>query len=160
MPMTDHDILIRECDARDVAELARLRVAFLCELGHDLPDDFASRLEHWFDQALATPRVKAWVAESGGAIVGTAAINPFERIPNGTNLAGHGWYVINVYVLPAFRGKGVALALMRTIHDAAARAGVPVLELHASEHGRPIYERLGYTTPQDFMQLRRTGATP
>jgi len=148
------NVRIRECVVADAVELARLRVDFLDELGQQLPADFTSTLNAWFGAALGTSRLRAWAAEQEGRIVGTAAINPFERIPNGTNPVGVGWYVINVYVLPASRGSGVAGALMRAVHAAAATEGVPVLELHASDHGRPIYERLGYMTPPDFMACR------
>ena len=150
---------IRECGVVDAAELARLRVEFLRELGQDLPDDFVATLASWFGSALGTPRLRAWVAEDDGRIVGTTAINPFERIPNGRNPVGVGWYVINVYVLPQARGAGVAGALMGIVHAAAATDGVPVLELHASDHGRPIYERLGYVVPPDFMEYRLGTAT-
>ena len=148
------NLRIRECVAADAAELARLRVDFLRELGQHLPAGFGTTLAAWFGSALGTSRLRAWVAEDGGSIVGTAAINPFERIPNGTNPVGVGWYVINVYVLPEMRGGGVAGDLMRAVHAAAAIAGVPVLELHASDHGRPVYARLGYVAPPDFMAVR------
>lgn len=148
------NIRIRECIAADAAELARLRVDFLRELGQPLPAGFGATLQAWFEAALGTPRLRAWVAEDDRGIIGTAAINPFERIPNGTNPVGVGWYVINVYVLPQSRGLGVGVALMGTVHAAADRAGVPVLELHASDHGRPVYERLGYAAPPDFLACR------
>lgn len=148
---------IRECQPSDAAELARLRVEFLLEVGQPSHVGFVDVLEQWFRDALATPRVRAWVAERDGRIVGTAAANPFERIPNGRNPVGRGWYVINVYVLQEARGQGVAGALMRALQQAATAEGVPILELHASDHGRPLYERLGWTVPPDFMELRLEG---
>lgn len=148
---------IRECHSADAAELARLRVDFLREVGQPQHPGFIDVLERWFRDALATPRVRVWVAECDGRIVGTAAANPFERIPNGHNPVGRGWYVINVYVLPEARGRGLAEALMRTLQQAAAEAGVPLLELHATGQGRAVYERLGWTVPPDFMELRLEG---
>ena len=151
---------IRECLPADAAELARLRVEFLREVGQPLHAGFVDVLERWFGDALATPRVRVWVAERDGRIVGTAAANPFERIPNGHNPVGRGWYVINVYVLAEARGQGVAEALMRALQQAAADEGVPVLELHATDQGRAVYERLGWTVPPDFMELRLEGFHP
>ncbi len=146
------DIHIRECDPADASEVARLRAGFLTELGHPLPEDFVASVQAWLAQALGTPRVRVWVAEANGAIAGIVAVNPFERIPNGRNPDGRGWYLLNVYTLPRFRGRGIASRLLGTVNEAAAAAGVPVLELRATDEGRPLYERFGFAASPHYME--------
>jgi len=146
------DLRIRECDAADAVQVARLRADFLTELGHPLPADFAAHVQAWLAQALGTPRVRVWAAEIDGSIAGIVAVNPFERIPNGRNPMGRGWYLLNVYTLPAYRGRGIASRLLAAVNEAAAAAGVPSLELRATDEGRPLYERFGFGPSPHYME--------
>ena len=53
-------------------------------------------------------------------------------------------YVLNVYVEPRARRRGLARLLMQLADDEFARRGVTYAILHATEQGRPLYERLGW----------------
>lgn len=152
------NIVVRECDPADAARLARLRADFLEELGQRLPSGFVADLEDWFAQALGTPRVRAWVAEAEGEIAGTVVVNPFERVPNARNPAGRGWYLMNVYTLAPYRGRGIAKRLLAAVEGAAAQAGVPALELRATDEGRPLYERFGFGPSPHYMERMETPA--
>jgi|GEM_PF-61367 len=61
-------------------------------------------------------------------------------------------YVHNVYVLPEYRGLGLARALMNRLHEEAARAGIVRLGLHASRFGRALYLGLGYEPVERYME--------
>ena len=60
--------------------------------------------------------------------------------------------VLNVYVEPAWRRRGVAEALMRAVLNALAVRGIRRIVLHASDDGRRLYERLGFV-PTNEMRL-------
>jgi len=62
--------------------------------------------------------------------------------------------VLNVYVEPAWRRRGVADALMRAVLDGLAGRGIRRIVLHASDDGRRLYERLGFM-PTNEMRLGR-----
>jgi predicted GNAT family N-acyltransferase len=47
-------------------------------------------------------------------------------------------------VLPAYRGTGLGVALVRAIEQRAAEHGLRVVELAAQTHALRFYERLGY----------------
>ncbi len=51
---------------------------------------------------------------------------------------------VNVYTEPAWRGRGIARALMEIMMDWAAEQDAERLVLHASDAGRPLYESLGF----------------
>ena len=56
-------------------------------------------------------------------------------------------YVAMVATIPDFQKRGYAEAVMRhALDQASARFGVVPTMLHATEAGRPIYERMGYET--------------
>lgn len=60
--------------------------------------------------------------------------------------------VLNVYVQPAWRRRGIAETLMREVLQSLAARGVRRVVLHASDEGRRLYERLGFV-PTNEMQL-------
>lgn len=53
-------------------------------------------------------------------------------------------YVLNLYVEPESRGRGAARRLMALAEAEFARRGVDFAILHATQAGRPIYERDGW----------------
>jgi predicted N-acetyltransferase YhbS len=57
--------------------------------------------------------------------------------------------VLNVYVEPEWR-RGVAETLMRVQLDAVAERGIRRVVLHASDDGRPLYERLGFVQTNEM----------
>jgi len=52
--------------------------------------------------------------------------------------------VLNVFVEPSHRKRGIAEELMRMAEEEFARRGVAYLMLHATAMGRPLYERMGW----------------
>ena len=114
----------------------------------------------WLQEALPRGDYLAWVAEDesvpgsviGGAGVQLRAILPRPR-PGVDDLElGPEAIVLNVYVEPAWRRRGVAEALMRTLLNALAERGIRRVVLHAARDGRRLYERLGFV-PTNEMRL-------
>jgi predicted acetyltransferase len=54
-------------------------------------------------------------------------------------------------VEPEYRGRGIAKALTLECMAEAKRRGIGVVALHASNKGRPVYERLGYTSSNEML---------
>lgn len=88
-------------------------------------------------------RMRMWVAYEGDAPVSTAASFVAEGITN----------VINVATIPEARGRGYGTAV--TWEATLTEPNTPTL-LIASEYGRPVYERMGYTTIRQFQLWSRT----
>jgi GNAT superfamily N-acetyltransferase len=115
---------------------------------------------------VALPRGEylGWVAESalsppepvGGAGVQLRPILPRPRPSSEAIELGPEAIVLNVYVEPEWRRRGVADALMRAVLDALAERGIRRIVLHASEDGRRLYERLGFV-PTNEMRLEDPG---
>jgi len=65
--------------------------------------------------------------------------------------------ILNVYTEPEFRRLGVAQRVVTVILEWIKAYGLQSVNLHASEEGRALYEKLGFA-PTNEMRLR-FGAT-
>jgi ribosomal protein S18 acetylase RimI-like enzyme len=145
---------VRQADAHDIPLLAYHRAAMFRDMGqlkshHEQPltDATASYLH----EALPRGDYLAWVAEDvahprdviGGAGVQLRAILPRPRLERGDLEFGPEAIVLNVYVEPEWRRRGVAEALMRALLAALVERDIRRVVLHASADGLRLYERLG-----------------
>lgn len=138
---------IRSMDPREAREIARLRVRMLEELdemGGEDPRALVAATETFLARRLGSGGHFTSVAEEAGRLVGIASLEVFERLPYPGNLSGREGYVLNVYVEPDFRRRGIAGALVRALVGVARCEGVGRLWLHASAYGRGVYEAAGF----------------
>jgi GNAT superfamily N-acetyltransferase len=59
-------------------------------------------------------------------------------------------YLLNVFTETKFRRLGLAKALTDVAMQWARSAGFKVLWLHASDFGRPLYEKLGFENTNEM----------
>jgi GNAT superfamily N-acetyltransferase len=111
-----------------------------------LRDDFGDRRIH-LAFAATHPGCRAYIAEAGGAIVGTAT----------ATINGPAAWIGTIWVDPAWRRRGLGLALTEAAIEAAESAGCRTLVLVATNAGRPMYERLGFTVESWYRILEASG---
>ena len=154
---------IREATVADVALLARHRAGMFRDMGQLKADWEASLVRATADylrDALPRGEYLGWVAESpssspepvGGAGVQLRPILPRPRSTGEGIELGPEAIILNVYVEPAWRRRGVGVALMRSVLSALAERKVTRIVLHASDDGRRLYEHLGFV-PTNEMRL-------
>ena len=86
-----------------------------------------------------------FVPHGWSKIIGGAGAWIREWLLSPRNLSGKDAHVIDVYVRPAYRRRGIARDLMQTLVDwCEAQGGIPTATLEASDQGRPLYESLGF----------------
>jgi GNAT superfamily N-acetyltransferase len=88
-------------------------------------------------------------AEREGKVVGMAAfsvLDEYRALAFGTP---RGW-VNSVYVVPEFRRRGIARALMLEGLQWMRRRGCVVARLRTSDEGRPLYEMLGFVEGKEM----------
>jgi GNAT superfamily N-acetyltransferase len=151
-------VAIRRATVADAERLIELRVALLRESG-DLAADadagpLGAALRDYLARALPTGEFLAWVAEVDGLIVASSGLNLFRRIPSPANLSGRAAYVMNMYTVADWRGRGLATALFGEILAHARLLGVEHVWLRATADGRRIYRRFGFVDAVDDMELR------
>jgi ribosomal protein S18 acetylase RimI-like enzyme len=156
--------VVRPATADDIPHLAHHRAAMFRDMGtlaSHQEDALRSATASYLQGALENNEYLGWVAEAPGtlSIIGGAgaqirSILPRPRSGSEELERGPEAIVLNVYVEPAWRRRGVADALMRAVLDGLAARGIRRIVLHASDEGRRLYERLGFVATNE-MRLRR-----
>ena len=60
-------------------------------------------------------------------------------------------YLLNFYVAPEMRGRGLARELLGLAVAEAKARGIKVVSLHASKFGKPLYERNGFAMSNEML---------
>ena len=155
---------IREATAIDIPVLARHRAAMFRAMGQLAPDmevPLVAATADYLRSALPRGEYLGWVAESSvplPEIIGGVGVQLRPILPrpgsSGDGLElGPEAIVLNMYVEPAWRRRGIGEALMRSLLAALAERKLHQIVLNASDDGRHLYERLGFV-PTNEMRLR------
>jgi GNAT superfamily N-acetyltransferase len=110
----------------------------------------------WVRPRLSDGSYVGWLVEEEGRVVAGAGMWLMDFPPHWMDAEPVRAYLLNFYVDPAFRGRGLAYRLLKTAVDDARRRGIKVVSLHASKFGKPLYERNGFE-PANEMILRLRG---
>ncbi|MCL2059837.1 MAG: GNAT family N-acetyltransferase [Oscillospiraceae bacterium] len=148
-------LTFRRADMGDIELLVATRVEFfaerLTEMTDDEKTDMNARLKSYFESAMGDGSFVAFLAFDGERLAATSGVNFYTNPPNPRNLTGRTAYISNMYTKPEYRGMGAATRLFdMTVGEARAR-GCGKATLVATEMGRPIYEKYGFTAPNNVM---------
>ena len=119
------------------------------------PEEVLSDMAGPFRQWLA-PRLKdgdyiGWVAEINGTAVAGLGMRFIEWPPHPSHPAqDRRGYILNLFVEPEHRRAGLASRLMGMAIGEARRRGIVFIVLHATELGRPLYEKLGWKPTREM----------
>ncbi len=147
MTMPD-DVSIRPVGLADLPEILRHRRFMFRDMGYTdaaALDAMQAASEPYIRRGLEEGFYFGWIAETragrvaGGGGVITPPWPAHPRDPRPTKA-----YILNVYVYPEFRRRGLARRLMEITLDWCRRQGYGVVSLHASDEGRRLYESLGF----------------
>jgi GNAT superfamily N-acetyltransferase len=138
---------VRRATVDDIDTLTDLRFAFVTEFAPDEEDDDAARsaVRAYLMRSIASEDFVAWLVEDRGEVVATGGMVVYERMMRSKG-AGVGFegYILNVYTLPEHRRRGHAMRAMEALLACARERGIR-LTLLATDDGRPLYEKLGFT---------------
>ncbi len=143
---------IRPATPADAETIAQQRDAMFLDIGEDA--EKLARVHQpslaWHRRVLESGLYTGFLAEANGEIVGGAGLLWQDLPPNpDTDLDVRG-YVMNVYVRPDQRGQGMARRLLERVLQECAARGVTLISLHASQAGRPLYEKLGFKSTNEL----------
>lgn len=150
---------IRLATAADAATITRHRRRMFEDMGdadYIQSTTIDASYHAWVGQRLEDGRYVGWLMTgANGAVMGGAGVEIRERAPHPLGLATRYAYIVNVYVEPDYRRKGIARTLLQTILDWCAQENLNIIALHASDSGRPLYESLGFTASTEMRLIQR-----
>jgi GNAT superfamily N-acetyltransferase len=148
---------IRRATADDLDLLVDLREAMVREIAGEMDLDVTEALGHtrsYFESAVPSGEYVSLLAEAGGRVVGVGGMVIFRKPSQPLSPVGVEGYILNMLTVAEWRGKGVASAIMEGLLDCAREAGTGLVWLRATDAGRPVYERFGFTENPRYMQLK------
>lgn len=107
----------------------------------------------YFRKAFANDSCDVILAEEDGIIVGAGIVFYYDSVPSRSNPRGKNAYVTSLYVEPEYRNRGIARSIMAELISKAASRGYEIIMLNASDMGRPLYEKMGFTDIYNGMIL-------
>ncbi len=119
-------------------------------------EEYLRKVVDYFRRHAADPGqilVFAFDEDRGEIPVGCAAMIVTERPPRLGGPRSNSAYIHNVYVLPEYRKRGIARALMEFLHREAETMNVRRMGLHASPFGAPLYSSMGYAKGGRYMEM-------
>ena len=155
--MLEPDIVeIRPATLADIPMILRHRRGMYEDMGETDSAALAGMMETsrpYLESALSSGSCRGWLAETDGHVVGggLVLISPWLSHPYDQQCKKAS--ILNVYVDPAYRRRGIARQLMLTMIEWCRQGGFVHVDLHASRSGRPLYEALGFQ-PTTEMRLR------
>lgn len=138
---------IRLATPADAETIARQRDAMFVDMGDMTPEEAQAQQTLWADWLRAAIPAGDYVgllAEIDGMVVGGVGLMFRAKMPSAKDPVLTQGYILNMYVDPAHRRKGISEALMRAALAEAGERGIRSLSLHAAPMGKKIYERLGF----------------
>lgn len=152
---------IREASETDIPLLAvhhRLMFKEIWEKrGLPFEDTLADEVEQAYSRKLSeefqTGSCKSWLIEREGRSVASGAITIVNMVPTPNDLSTKVAYLHSMYTETEHRGKNLAGRIVKTALEYCKAKHIKRIFLNASEAGRPIYERIGFTSAPEMMRF-------
>lgn len=146
---------IREATKDDGKWLLHHRIGMFTDMGE--PDDYIQgtiELTNKYLEGDWTKDYRYFLVEANGDVIGGLGISSFRVPPQVSQPKGVYAYLSNMFVEREHRGKGVGRKLLKHVIDVCKQERIGLLFLHASEHGKPLYESEGFKAKTHLMALR------
>lgn len=165
--LAEAGLSIRPAEPRDIATVVDFRSRMFRELGwtdEARLEEVAPLASGYLREQFASGGCTGFAAESSATgiaeTVATVVVVWQSVPPSPRNLAGKQAYILGMYVMPEFRRRGLARALMEAAVECATEAGVPLITLHASDQGRLLYEQMGFHAAPEMRLFTEHAARP
>lgn len=107
----------------------------------------------YFRQALVRETCDVILAENNGSCIGTGIVFYYDSVPSAFNITGKNAYITSMYVDPEYRRKGIGTEIVSRMIAKARERGYPIIMLNASDMGKPLYYKLGFSEINNGMIL-------
>ena len=147
-------IKYRMTTAADTETFVQMRLETLIEMGglsdvHRFDAAFVGATREYFEHGDHA----TIFAVDGENVVGCATLSFIETLPSLSHPTGRRSHLFGVYVKQNYRRQGIAQQMMKMLIGEAKNRGVTEITLDTTDDGRPLYEKLGFKTSDEYMEL-------
>jgi GNAT superfamily N-acetyltransferase len=147
---------IRKATSDDLDLVARMRLEFLAAhraiAVDDLSPTFRAATRDYLEARSADGRLHSWLAEDDDVAVGVVTLLVSDGPPRPDDLRTEEGYILNMYVRASHRRRGIGQALFDACLAVGGELDLRRLYLRATDDGRPMYERAGFRTNDEWME--------
>jgi GNAT superfamily N-acetyltransferase len=148
------DITIREAQPTESAIILHHRRSMFRDMGEGTVEELdrmVAAASPWLARALAGGAYYHWFAvNEAGRVMGGGGVLLSPWPANPKDPRNERAIILNVYTEPEFRKRGIARQVVLTILDWTRRRGLRTVNLHASDEGRYLYEKLGFEATNEM----------
>ena len=147
---------IRQATVMDVDVIVRHRRSMFEDMGEGTKaqlDAMVKAARPFIAAGLRDGSYRAWLVEVGGHVVagGGLAITPYQPTP--LDPVARRVFILNMYTEPQYRRQGLAVEVLQAILAWCREQGLRAVQLHASEAGRALYEKVGFEHTNEMRLL-------
>lgn len=138
---------IRPIEAADLDLVCHHRECMFRDSGRSeaVIEEMAAPFRAWLAPQLAAGSYFGWVVRVDDRDIAGLGMMEIDWPPHPLHpQQSRRGYILNVYVEPEHRRKGLARQLMDMAVEEGRRRGLELLVLHATAQGRGLYEQLGW----------------
>ncbi|MCU9614904.1 GNAT family N-acetyltransferase [Caldibacillus lycopersici] len=143
----------RKATMEDIDQLVELRKKQLVDEGIEPCIDIDKELKAFFHKKLSDGTLIQWLVEDEEEIIACGAVVLYDFPPSYTNRSGIRAYITNMYTMENYRGQGIATNLLTRLVAEVKQLGITKVWLGASEMGRPVYKKFGFTETDEYLEL-------
>jgi ribosomal protein S18 acetylase RimI-like enzyme len=146
-------IQIEKATKEHIDEVIQLRMNLLGEVT-SIEDEEALKVatREYVEEAFENDTFISYIATVNEEVVGGSGLVFFKRPPYPGNLKGSEAYILNIYTSPSYRGQGIARKLLQNCMKECKKRGVRRIWLHATEEGRSMYTKVGFSQKDNEME--------
>lgn len=157
------ELQYRWAGPEDLELLVKIRLEVL-RAANGLPEDaqlpeVEAESRAYFHRALETGEALVDLVFTGEEFVAAGGVSFYRVMPTVHNPTGRKAYIMNLYVHPAYRRRGIARRVLDRLVRAARDRGVDHITLEATAMGRPLYEAYGFVGMADEMELPKANVS-
>ncbi len=151
------NIHYRKATLEDLEVLVRTRIEVLRAANKLEADTDMSEVSRqswlYYQNALSNGTHTAYLVYDGSRFVGAGGVSYFQVMPTYHNPSGNKAYIMNMYTHPDYRRKGIAYRTLELLVEDIKSREITSISLEATDMGRPLYEKFGFTKMKDEMEL-------
>ena len=139
----------------DIVDVMKIRLEMLREVNglsqeHDFGEEFEKACKAYFEDGDQTTVL---AKTFDGEVIGCASICYIDVMPTFSHQSGKRAHLMNVYTFAGYRRRGIAEKMVDMLISEAKGRGVTEISLDATESGRPLYEKLGFSVSGEHMAI-------